>query len=220
MRKYLLLFVVTVFLSSLISCGEKTKEEKFLSDLEEFVEKVEKVETKEDLNALEDFSKQCEKKFADLYGVNDPTKLDGSGLNLTDEQKEKYYKIIERLVNAAQKTREIYHSKDKSDDITKDVEESDESDTDNSDMESNSNDSDFDEMLESYEEYVDEYISYLKKAKNSDMSALSEYPELMEKAQDLSKKIEKCKDEMTPSQWARYNKITMKMLEAAQNMHE
>lgn len=77
---------------------------------------------------------------------------------------------------------------------------------------------DFDEVLDSYEEYVDQYVSYMKKAANGDMSALTEYPALMEKAQEVSKKIEDSKDEMSAAQASRYVQITNKMTAAATQM--
>ena len=77
---------------------------------------------------------------------------------------------------------------------------------------------DWDALLRSYEQYVDKYISYMKKAANGDMSALAEYPALMEKAQEFSDKMKDAEGYMSASQWARYNKITMKMLEAANEM--
>ena len=78
---------------------------------------------------------------------------------------------------------------------------------------------DWDALLNSYEEYVDKYIAFLKKAKAGDMSALAEYPALMQKAQEYADKLEKAKgDELTPAQMTRFNKIQMKMLEAAQQM--
>jgi len=67
---------------------------------------------------------------------------------------------------------------------------------------------------------VDKYISYLKKASKGDMTALSEYPALMQKAQEFSDKMKNAQSNMSASQWAKYNKITMKMLEAAQEMNE
>lgn len=76
---------------------------------------------------------------------------------------------------------------------------------------------DWDALLVSYEQYVNKYISLMKKAANGDMNALSEYPSFMEKAEELSNKMENAQGEMSPSQWARYNKITMKMMQAAQN---
>lgn len=89
---------------------------------------------------------------------------------------------------------------------------------DDNDEISSTGSEDWDELLESYEEYVDKYISYLKKASKGDMDALSEYPALMEKAQELSEKIQKTQSDMPATQWARYNKISMKMLKAAQEM--
>ena len=79
---------------------------------------------------------------------------------------------------------------------------------------------DWDNLLQSYEQYVDKYISYLKKASKGDMTALSEYPALMQKAQEFGDKMKNAQSNMSASQWAKYNKITMKMLEAAQEMNE
>ncbi len=77
---------------------------------------------------------------------------------------------------------------------------------------------DWDALLNSYEQYVDKYISYIKKAANGDMSALTEYPALMEKAQEFSNKLSGAQGTMSSSQWARYIKITNKMATAAQEM--
>ncbi len=74
---------------------------------------------------------------------------------------------------------------------------------------------DWDALLNSYEEYVNKYKSLMKKASNGDMDALSEYPALLEKAQEIGDKMEKAKGSMSASQWARYNKITMKLANAA-----
>ena len=95
--------------------------------------------------------------------------------------------------------------------------------TDDDDSYGNSSSSgsqDWDELLNSYEEYVDKYIAYLKKASKGDMTALSESATLMQKAQEFSDKMENAEGSMSASQWARYNKITMKMLEAAQKMQQ
>ena len=85
---------------------------------------------------------------------------------------------------------------------------------------SSSNSEDWDELLTSYENYVDKYISYVKKAAKGDMTALAEYPSLMEKAQEFSDKLQRAQGDMSASQWARYNKITMKMTKAAQEMQQ
>lgn len=76
---------------------------------------------------------------------------------------------------------------------------------------------DWDSLLTTYEQYVNKYISLMKKAANGDMDALSEYPSFMEKAEELSNKMENAQGEMSPSQWARYNEISMKMMQAAQD---
>ena len=95
---------------------------------------------------------------------------------------------------------------------------SDESDDDI--ISSSSGSEDWDNLLQSYEQYVDKYISYLKKALKGDMAALSEYPALLQKAQEFSDKMENAKSDMSVSQWARYNEITMKLLDAAKEMDD
>ena len=75
---------------------------------------------------------------------------------------------------------------------------------------------DWDAMLDSYEEYVDKYIALLKKASAGDMTALTEYPALLSKAQEFGDKMESAKGSMSASQVARYTKITAKMLKVAQ----
>lgn len=95
------------------------------------------------------------------------------------------------------------------------------SDEDNSDSNfssSSSGSEDWDDLLNSYEQYVDKCIPYMKKAAKGDINALSEYPALMEKAQEFGEKMENAQGEMSPSQWARYMKITNKMTQAAANL--
>jgi len=77
---------------------------------------------------------------------------------------------------------------------------------------------DWDALLDSYDSYVTKYISFLKKAANGDVTAMTEYPALLEKAQEFSSKMQNAQGDMTASQWARYNEITMKMANAAQNL--
>ena len=62
----------------------------------------------------------------------------------------------------------------------------DDSDSDTETSSSSSGSEDWDALLTSYERYVDKYISYVKKAAKGDMTALAEYPSLMEKAQEFS----------------------------------
>jgi hypothetical protein len=52
------------------------------------------------------------------------------------------------------------------------------------------------------------------------MTALSEYPALMQKAQEFSDKMKNAQSNMSASQWSRYIKITNKMTKAAQEMNE
>ena len=75
---------------------------------------------------------------------------------------------------------------------------------------------DWDSMLDSYEQYVNKYIALLKKASNGDMTAMAEYAGLMQKAQELSDKMDGAQGDMSASQWARYMKITTKMTTTAQ----
>lgn len=77
---------------------------------------------------------------------------------------------------------------------------------------------DWDDLLDSYEQYVDKYIYFAKKATKGDMDALSEYPALMEKAQEFGDKMENAQSEMSASQWERYMKITTKMIQAVGEM--
>lgn len=82
---------------------------------------------------------------------------------------------------------------------------------------SSSGTEDWDALLNSYEQYVDKYISLAKKAAKGDMSALTEYGSLMEKAQEFSNKMQNAQGQMSASQWSRYMKITQKMAQAATN---
>ena len=98
------------------------------------------------------------------------------------------------------------------------VSSDDSSDEDESISSSSTGSADWDSMLDSYEEYVDKYIVLAKKAAKGDMSAMAEYAGLMQKAQELSDKMNGAQGDMSASQWARYMKITTKMTKAAQEM--
>ena len=78
--------------------------------------------------------------------------------------------------------------------------------------------SDWNKVLDEFEKYVDQYIKTLKKAKSGDVSAMTEYVELAEKAQKLSEKIENAEDEMTAAQTQRYLKILKKMTAAMSDL--
>lgn len=86
------------------------------------------------------------------------------------------------------------------------------SENDNSESTLNSNN--WDNILDEYEGYVDEYIDFFQKAKNGDMSALQEYPKLMEKAENLQKSLQQRKNNnsLNNSQTKRMLKIQKKMI--------
>ncbi len=88
-------------------------------------------------------------------------------------------------------------------------------DDDIDDYEETSSSDDWDSVLDDYEEYVDSYIRLFKKAQNGDLSAMSEYASMLDKANSLSNKLEKAEDSMTSKQLARYEKITLKMASVA-----
>lgn len=105
------------------------------------------------------------------------------------------------------------------DDSSSDVDNDFDVDTDGNSYESTSSDSeDWDALLDSYEQFVDKYIRYVKKAAKGDMTALAEYPSLMQKTQEFSDRLQTAQGDMSASQWARYLRITNKMTKAAQEL--
>ena len=68
----------------------------------------------------------------------------------------------------------------------------------------------WDEMLDSYEKYVEQYLKYVKKVNDGDISAMTEYAELLDKTTDLSEKMESAKGQLSPKQLKRYLNITNK----------
>ncbi len=209
--KFIVMALAALFI---VSCSQ-SKEDKFISSFEEFVEQIENMSDSEFMENRSMISDQFSSKIETLYGVkmnsrkNIVESAEAAGLSLNQEQKEKLLELETRLMKKVVE-------------LTKSDNDKEESEEDNTELSSTDTESteDFDAVLESYEEYVDQYISYLKKAANGDMEALSEYPALMEKAQELSKNLEKAKGDLSASQLAKYQKINMKMLEAAQNMQE
>ena len=106
-------------------------------------------------------------------------------------------------------------------DNSSDIDNSDDNDEtsdDNSSFDETSEDNNLDELLDKYEEYYDTYISLMKKAKNGDMSAVVEYGKYLKKSQELSKKIEQAKGDLTTSQLARFQKIQMKLMKAMKEL--
>lgn len=78
---------------------------------------------------------------------------------------------------------------------------------------------DWDKILDDYENYIDEYLKFLKKANQGDMSAMLEYNELLEKAEDLDRQLTDADDQLTNRQLSRFAKIQNKMTEAMLEMY-
>ena len=85
---------------------------------------------------------------------------------------------------------------------------------------SNTETPDWDELLDSYEQFVDQYISLVKKASKGDVTAIAEYPSVMEKATEFAEKMKGAQSDMSSSQWARYMEITNKMSKAALELRQ
>ena len=88
-------------------------------------------------------------------------------------------------------------------------------DSKSSTSEVTSDSEDWDKALDEYEKYIDSYIKILKKVKANDMSAISEYPTYVEKAESFSKKFDNAKGTMSAKQIKRYTELTMKITTAA-----
>jgi Family of unknown function (DUF6591) len=80
------------------------------------------------------------------------------------------------------------------------------------------NDFDFDEALKEYDDFITKYIDMMKKMKSGDMTALEEYPEMLEKATTATDKLNKLKGNMTAAQVNKFLKLQMKYLETLQGM--
>lgn len=76
----------------------------------------------------------------------------------------------------------------------------------------------WDKVLADYESYTDKYIQLLKKANSGDMSAMTEYVSMLEKAQALQESLSDADDEMTPAQLQKFMKIQQKLINAASNL--
>ncbi len=79
-------------------------------------------------------------------------------------------------------------------------------------------DDELDDALEEYDDFVMSYIELIKKVNNNDMTALAEYPAMMQKAQSAQEKMNKLQGQMTPAQLGKFMKLQAKYLEAMQDM--
>jgi hypothetical protein len=76
---------------------------------------------------------------------------------------------------------------------------------------SSSGSGDWDSVLDDFEDFVDSYVKLYKKAMDGDMSAISEYPGVLSKAESLSNKLSNAESDLTSAQLSRYTKILNKM---------
>ena len=83
---------------------------------------------------------------------------------------------------------------------------------------SESGSADGDKLLSDYESYTDQYIALLKKAKNGDASAMTEYVDMLSKAQELQESLMGANSVMSPSQLQKFTKIQQKLLNAASSL--
>lgn len=79
-----------------------------------------------------------------------------------------------------------------------------------------SSSAEWDNVLDSYEKYIDQYAKLYKKAQAGDMSAMTEYASMLEKANDLSSKLNGAKSDMSAAQIARFTKLQSKLISAVQ----
>ena len=78
----------------------------------------------------------------------------------------------------------------------------------------------WDRLLDQYEGLVNKYISMTKKLKNGDYEAMTESPQLADKAEELDLKFKNAEDEMSSSQWKRYMDLNTKMAKAMKDLME
>ena len=85
---------------------------------------------------------------------------------------------------------------------------------------SNSSDiNDYDKLLDDYEDYMNEYLTLYRKSLNGDASAMSKYPELMQKAENLQKSLEEAdkNGQLNAKQMKRLNNLLMEYMDALPN---
>jgi len=76
----------------------------------------------------------------------------------------------------------------------------------------------WDKVLADYEAYTDKYIKLLKKANAGDASAMTEYMEMLTKAQEFQESLADADDDLTPAQLQKFTKIQMKLANAAASL--
>lgn len=87
--------------------------------------------------------------------------------------------------------------------------------TASSDTNSTASNASIDDMIKSYGDFIDQYVILMKKAKAGDASAMSDYAEMLQKAQDLQQKLTDVQGNMTPAQVGKLLKLEAKLTKAA-----
>jgi hypothetical protein len=83
----------------------------------------------------------------------------------------------------------------------------------------NSSDENWDAVLKSYEDYIDKCIKLAKKASSGDISAISEYAGILEKAEELQTQLEKASGDLSAAQASKLLKLQTKLANAAASMY-
>lgn len=92
---------------------------------------------------------------------------------------------------------------------------SDESEDGETSTTSNSKSKDWDKVLKDYEDYINKYIALMKKANAGDVSAITEYASMLEKAEKLQTSLNNAGDNLTATQAAKFLKLQQKLTNAA-----
>ena len=196
MKKILLSVMFIAAMVMLVSCGSE-EYKKGSSIMKEATQKVKKAKTCDELEKAMD-------AYHDWIWDDPISETSESEDKKLDKQEQKLLELCKA------KEKELCNN-DESFDFDGDDDDEEEYDDDDSSSE------DWDKILDDYESLMDSYIRLAKKAKEGDMSAMSEYSNILQKTQSLSRKMENAST-MTPRQIERYTKIQTKFAEAAATM--
>ena len=82
----------------------------------------------------------------------------------------------------------------------------------------NNGNKNWEKILTDYESYTNQCIKLLKKANSGDVSAMTEYLEVLQKAQDIQESFLEAEDDITTAQMERFIKIQKKLIDATSDM--
>lgn len=190
MKKIVYTLLVT---SLLISCSKVKKDAQTIADLKCLA-----------MDAHGDKRDVYEKQIDDIS-------VKYTGADLVELEKQ----VAENLKKCPAKIKEDKETAE----FEKEMQEMDKEVSSNNSSDSSSDSNDIDQMLTDYEEFTDEYIAMYKKSLEGDVSAMSDYPDVLEKAQGLEQKLKDVEktNKLTKSQIKRMNNIAMKYLDAMPN---